>query len=224
MRRLPVCFLIASMILFLSFQTAGAQAGFFQSAQVLEKESMRVGAELIVGSIGFMGHVRYGAGDLFDIAVKTGVLSDSDITRFQIGFDGRYAYMKESAGEPADVNFTGLFHLSTGEGVTFWSIGVGPQVGKIVPFSNSDVTMAPYAGVLLGAIHTDFNISDADADLIEQLTGERPDTGDTSFGVLIPIGADVQMTPELAFFGEIDISIDGETDATVALGINYNYR
>ncbi len=224
MRRTPGCFLLASTILFLSFQTAGAQAGFFSSAQVLEKESIRVGAELLFGSIGFMGHVRYGAGDQFDIAVKTGVLSESDVTRFQIGFDGRYPYMSESAGDQADVNITGLFHLSTGESITSWILGVGPQLGKIIPFSNSDVTMSPYVGLLVGVIRTGFGISDEEAELIEELTGEEQKTSDTSFGVVIPIGADIQMTEDLGIFGEVDVSINGDTDATFALGVNFNYR
>ena len=57
MRRLTGGFMLATMISFMSFHTANAQVGFFSSARVLEKNSLRVGAELIAGSIGVMGHV-----------------------------------------------------------------------------------------------------------------------------------------------------------------------
>ena len=221
MRRLPGCCLLASLILFLSIQDAGAQAGFFSSARVLERGSMAVGAELIAGSIGFMGHARYGAGDRFDIAVKTGILHESSLNRFQIGFDGRYPFMAESSGDQADVNVTALFNLSTGQSVTSWSLGAGPQFGKTFPFTNSDVTMAPYAGILLGATHigTGGGIQE-----IEGVQYEIPKASATDFAVLLPLGADIRMNETIGFFGEVDIDFDGGTDAAGAFGVNYNYR
>jgi hypothetical protein len=222
MKRLVTGFALTVMIFCLSFN-ANAQIGIYSSAQVLERESMRVGAELVVGSIGFIGHVRYGASDQFDIGVKTGIVRGGGHSRFYVGFDGRYPFMSEAGGDNVDVNFVGLFTLSTGQSVTQWIVGVGPQLGLTVPLDNSDMAFAPYAGVLLGAARTGVSLSDEQQQQLEQ-AGLEADTSDTSFGALVPIGTEIQINEEIGFFGEVDIDIDGGTTAWGSFGINYNFR
>jgi hypothetical protein len=207
MKKFTALLAAASFLVIALSGVAQAQIGVYSSADVLEKDAADVGATLVVGSVGFLGHVRYGVSPEIDIGAKAGIINGGNVTRFYTGIDARYAYMRADDGDEVDVNFLGTFQLNTGSDVTGWFIGAGGQFGKTFPFSDSDMTLSPYGGLVLGVAH--LSIGDASA---------------SDFGGLIPLGAELAFQENLSGMFEIDVFFADNSDVLIAFGINYAYK
>ncbi len=200
--------------------TAVSQTGIYSSADVLERDAADIGAALVVGSVGLIGSARYGATPEIDIGARAGIINDV-ATRFYMGIDARYAFMRANDVDPADVNFLGAFQLDTGKSITGWFVGAGGQFGKTFPFSGSDMTLAPYGGVILGVKHTG---SGGGVEEIEGVQVQIQEGSANDFGGLLPLGAELAFQENLSAMFELDVFFGGGTDVMVALGINYAYK
>jgi len=217
MRKQVVFSLVSLISLALWTNTAQARLGIYAPAGTLDEKGMTVGAGLLVGSIGFAGNARYGISDQIDFSPKIGFFRENKTNFFQFGVDARYGILQMKEDAQADISLLGEFLLSNGGGSTEWIVGFGGQVGRSFPLDTSDMELAPYGGVLVGARHSG-------GQEVEIFGVTQETEGDTAFGATIPLGAQFLVIEEVGIYGEVDIFVDGGTTTVGSFGITYLYR
>lgn len=199
--------LLVILPIFSQAQKSEAQLfGLLHPAKPERQQSLMGGGYLLLvggADVGFAGQLRYGAGQNFDLGGKLGFLTEGE-GGLMLGGDLLGQIVHSGAKSPFNFSLDGSFEVFLEENVTILGISGTGIIDDVIKLENGK-NLQPYGALALDIVNVDEGV-----------------VSDTDPEITLVGGIVYELSPQMDFLGEIQIS--SLSDAELGLNVGLNFR